>query len=168
MSPGGSLFLIMTDQKPTQIVWRQQDHDDLGDQATRDPKSYTCAFCKRGFSNAQALGGHMNIHRKDRAKLKEAADHDYHFQTLLSLDISNNNSSSTSSSSPPPPSKIVTNNDDQPRMQFVDDGGSGEVQYLDLELRLGPEPPPQVQPPLPAPCDQTSSSSSSPTTRRFM
>ncbi|CAK7327995.1 unnamed protein product [Dovyalis caffra] len=30
-------------------------------------RSYECSFCKRGFTNAQALGGHMNIHRKDRA-----------------------------------------------------------------------------------------------------
>ncbi|XP_062188818.1 probable transcriptional regulator RABBIT EARS [Phragmites australis] len=28
---------------------------------------YECSFCKRGFTNAQALGGHMNIHRKDRS-----------------------------------------------------------------------------------------------------
>ncbi|KAL4310200.1 hypothetical protein GQ457_01G052740 [Hibiscus cannabinus] len=31
-------------------------------------RSYECLFCKRGFTTAQALGGHMNIHRKDRAK----------------------------------------------------------------------------------------------------
>ncbi|XP_052170029.1 transcriptional regulator SUPERMAN-like [Diospyros lotus] len=31
-------------------------------------RSYECVFCKRGFSTAQALGGHMNIHRRDRAK----------------------------------------------------------------------------------------------------
>ncbi|KAK7393434.1 hypothetical protein VNO78_21990 [Psophocarpus tetragonolobus] len=30
-------------------------------------RSYECVFCKRGFTTAQALGGHMNIHRKDRA-----------------------------------------------------------------------------------------------------
>ncbi|KAI4322111.1 hypothetical protein L6164_021831 [Bauhinia variegata] len=35
-------------------------------------RSYECTFCKRGFSNAQALGGHMNIHRKDKAKLKQS------------------------------------------------------------------------------------------------
>ncbi|KAI4963123.1 hypothetical protein ZWY2020_058225 [Hordeum vulgare] len=29
---------------------------------------YGCVFCKRGFTTAQALGGHMNIHRRDRAK----------------------------------------------------------------------------------------------------
>ncbi|XP_022865845.1 probable transcriptional regulator RABBIT EARS [Olea europaea var. sylvestris] len=34
-------------------------------------RSYDCAFCKRGFTNAQALGGHMNIHRKEKAKNKK-------------------------------------------------------------------------------------------------
>lgn len=34
---------------------------------------YECIFCKRGFTNAQALGGHMNIHRKDKAKTKQKA-----------------------------------------------------------------------------------------------
>ncbi|KAL6619946.1 hypothetical protein ACP70R_032035 [Stipagrostis hirtigluma subsp. patula] len=29
---------------------------------------YECVFCKRGFTTAQALGGHMNIHRRDRGK----------------------------------------------------------------------------------------------------
>jgi hypothetical protein len=29
---------------------------------------YECVFCKRGFTTAQALGGYMNIHRRDRAK----------------------------------------------------------------------------------------------------
>lgn len=30
------------------------------------PRSYTCSFCRREFRSAQALGGHMNVHRKDR------------------------------------------------------------------------------------------------------
>lgn len=34
-------------------------------------RSYECIFCKRGFTNAQALGGHMNIHRSDRARGKQ-------------------------------------------------------------------------------------------------
>ncbi|KAG2245857.1 hypothetical protein Bca4012_069095 [Brassica carinata] len=34
-------------------------------------RSYLCSFCVRGFSNAQALGGHMNIHRRDRANLRQ-------------------------------------------------------------------------------------------------
>ncbi|XP_047159457.1 transcriptional regulator SUPERMAN-like [Vigna umbellata] len=37
-------------------------HDLLG-----TARSYECIFCKRGFTTAQALGGHMNIHRKQRA-----------------------------------------------------------------------------------------------------
>ncbi|PIN04044.1 hypothetical protein CDL12_23428 [Handroanthus impetiginosus] len=34
-------------------------------------RSYECGFCKRGFNTAQALGGHMNIHRRDRARNKD-------------------------------------------------------------------------------------------------
>ncbi|XWS08831.1 hypothetical protein CRYUN_Cryun40dG0034000 [Craigia yunnanensis] len=42
-----------------------------GETAATTKRSYECTFCKRGFTNAQALGGHMNIHRKDRAKAKQ-------------------------------------------------------------------------------------------------
>ncbi|CAM0949002.1 unnamed protein product [Alopecurus aequalis] len=34
--------------------------------ARRAQEHHECSFCKRGFTNAQALGGHMNIHRKER------------------------------------------------------------------------------------------------------
>ncbi|KAL0303765.1 UNVERIFIED_CONTAM: Zinc finger protein 10 [Sesamum radiatum] len=37
------------------------------------PRSYTCSFCRREFRSAQALGGHMNVHRRDRAKLKQSS-----------------------------------------------------------------------------------------------
>nr|GMD72036.1 transcriptional regulator SUPERMAN [Ipomoea batatas] len=37
-------------------------------------RSYECTFCKRGFTNAQALGGHMNIHRKDKLKAKQKSN----------------------------------------------------------------------------------------------
>ncbi|KAK9059011.1 hypothetical protein SSX86_021630 [Deinandra increscens subsp. villosa] len=45
----------------------------LSPNSTKDGlgRSYECNFCKRGFTNAQALGGHMNIHRKDKAKAKQ-------------------------------------------------------------------------------------------------
>lgn len=36
------------------------------------PRSYSCHFCKREFRSAQALGGHMNVHRRDRARLKQS------------------------------------------------------------------------------------------------
>ncbi|XP_074315722.1 uncharacterized protein LOC141651931 [Silene latifolia] len=41
--------------------------------ATWPPRSYTCSFCKRDFRSAQALGGHMNVHRRDRAHLHHQA-----------------------------------------------------------------------------------------------
>lgn len=48
------------------------------------PRSYSCNFCKREFRSAQALGGHMNIHRRDRARLKQNHDQeslfDHHHQ----------------------------------------------------------------------------------------
>ena len=31
------------------------------------PRSYSCSFCQREFRTAQALGGHMNVHRRERA-----------------------------------------------------------------------------------------------------
>lgn len=37
---------------------------------TWPPRSYTCSFCRREFRSAQALGGHMNVHRRDRARLR--------------------------------------------------------------------------------------------------
>ncbi|OVA02457.1 zinc finger protein [Macleaya cordata] len=36
------------------------------------PRPYTCSFCKREFRSAQALGGHMNVHRRDRARLRQS------------------------------------------------------------------------------------------------
>ncbi|KAF8396816.1 hypothetical protein HHK36_018449 [Tetracentron sinense] len=48
------------------------------------PRSYPCSFCRREFRSAQALGGHMNVHRRDRARLKQSPSlhneilHQYH------------------------------------------------------------------------------------------
>lgn len=54
-------------EKFDQIKWTSEDQISGSGQA----KSYACTFCKRGFSNAQALGGHMNIHRRDRARIRQ-------------------------------------------------------------------------------------------------
>ncbi|KAF8027216.1 hypothetical protein BT93_E0200 [Corymbia citriodora subsp. variegata] len=40
--------------------------------ATWPPRSYSCTFCRREFRSAQALGGHMNVHRRDRARLHQS------------------------------------------------------------------------------------------------
>ncbi|CAA3023383.1 transcriptional regulator TAC1-like [Olea europaea subsp. europaea] len=42
-------------------------------QGEKPDRSYECIFCKKTLSNAQVLGGHMNIHRKDKAKLKQSS-----------------------------------------------------------------------------------------------
>lgn len=33
-------------------------------------RNYRCSFCNKEFKSAQALGGHMNVHRRDRARLR--------------------------------------------------------------------------------------------------
>lgn len=53
------------------VKWSTTSDDQSGSSQTR---SYTCTFCKRGFSNAQALGGHMNIHRRDRARIRQFSE----------------------------------------------------------------------------------------------
>lgn len=40
------------------------------------PRLYTCSFCHREFRSAQALGGHMNVHRRDRALLRHSSPWD--------------------------------------------------------------------------------------------
>ncbi|KAI3813269.1 hypothetical protein L1987_17989 [Smallanthus sonchifolius] len=35
------------------------------------PRSYSCSFFRREFRSAQGLGGHMNVQRRERAKLKQ-------------------------------------------------------------------------------------------------
>ncbi|XP_074574048.1 uncharacterized protein LOC141830536 [Curcuma longa] len=58
------------EEKEKPIVW-----DWAGGRATDaydsnwPPRSYACTFCRREFKSAQALGGHMNSHRRDRALL---------------------------------------------------------------------------------------------------
>lgn len=49
------------------------DETDRSDDMVTVARSYGCVFCKRGFTTAQALGGHMNIHRKDRAKTRPSS-----------------------------------------------------------------------------------------------
>lgn len=63
--------------------------------ATWPPRCYTCTFCRREFRSAQALGGHMNVHRRDRAKL--------HQSPMVVSDPS------SSSASPPLPPLVISN-----------------------------------------------------------
>ncbi|KAL2530784.1 transcriptional regulator SUPERMAN-like [Forsythia ovata] len=60
-----------SDTNSSQESDHQKDQKINDDDNTGVGRSYECNFCKRGFTNAQALGGHMNIHRKDKAKAKQ-------------------------------------------------------------------------------------------------
>ncbi|PSS34951.1 Transcriptional regulator like [Actinidia chinensis var. chinensis] len=112
--------------KSDQIVWDSDDHH----QVLGHVRSYSCTFCKRGFSNAQALGGHMNIHRKDRAKLKES----YGDQTLIPKNFGDENSSQLESSDQeksctPKRPGIFSKEDD---VEDRGDIGVGKIKQLDL------------------------------------
>ncbi|CAI9107675.1 OLC1v1007088C1 [Oldenlandia corymbosa var. corymbosa] len=73
-------------QEVVDLDQEDQDNNSLG-----VGRSYECVFCKRGFNTAQALGGHMNIHRKDRARNKPSSS--------SSLDLVLNSSNDIISSS---------------------------------------------------------------------
>ncbi|CAN4093335.1 unnamed protein product [Withania somnifera] len=148
------------------------DHQEVGQQPKHEDgvgRSYECVFCKRGFNTAQALGGHMNIHRKDRIRISRpsqnqnqnqnnepyyaAAGH-LNYRTYLPAH------SSTSTISPflmngPDSGSEDHNNTRQCLDLFADDWrmslslqfgvetmekNEGTEDDLDLELRLGHDP----------------------------
>ncbi|CAN0909557.1 Zinc finger protein 10 [Linum grandiflorum] len=94
------------------------------------PRSYSCTFCRREFRSAQALGGHMNVHRRDRARLK------LHQQEDDADDNNNNNNN-------PPPVDATTGDNSSPRVSSSStttaEGGSAEnnvVKYSWPDLAL--------------------------------
>ncbi|XP_023542190.1 zinc finger protein 10-like [Cucurbita pepo subsp. pepo] len=51
------------------------------------PRSYSCNFCMRQFRSAQALGGHMNVHRRDRARLQNNPNRSFLIKPTPTLDL---------------------------------------------------------------------------------
>ncbi|WOL07424.1 transcriptional regulator SUPERMAN-like [Canna indica] len=78
------------------------------------PRSYSCSFCKREFKSAQALGGHMNVHRRDKARLRH--------------------------SPPPPPLPCDLNLNPNPNPTLLGVGKAGPP--LIPNLNMPPPPPP--------------------------
>lgn len=93
------------------------------------PRSYSCSFCRRDFRSAQALGGHMNVHRRDRARLKqspnpEVVPHQNHaLNACTSLD-------------PPYPSQMCTFLFTNPNPHFSDPGP-----FASRVIRVSSPPP---------------------------
>ncbi|KAI3967474.1 hypothetical protein MKX01_012284 [Papaver californicum] len=74
--------------------------ESLGSKFSWPPRPYTCSFCKREFRSAQALGGHMNVHRRDRARLNQSIPWDINqYQQQHANFISPNNPNFRPSSS---------------------------------------------------------------------
>ncbi|KAF1868436.1 hypothetical protein Lal_00008243 [Lupinus albus] len=145
-------FNLQNSDKSEHTRWVSNDQGGVG-----QVRSFTCAFCKRGFSNAQALGGHMNIHRRDRAKLRQSCE-----ENIISLDMKKTNDHDEVLH------QLIKDHDDHGALQrgkeievplfFGRQSSSNEIRAnsvvmeiieekksdLDLELRLGPQP--QVTP----------------------
>ncbi|KAJ8749512.1 hypothetical protein K2173_025707 [Erythroxylum novogranatense] len=69
-----SCTMMSTEKVEDKREWECDNLTLQGDQSTElswPQRSYVCSFCKRAFNSAQALGGHMNVHRRDRARLRQ-------------------------------------------------------------------------------------------------
>lgn len=72
------------------------------------PKNYNCSFCQREFRSAQALGGHMNVHRRDRARLRMLPPPLRQYRNPNPIpSFATSSSSSSSSLSSPPSNKLL-------------------------------------------------------------
>ncbi|KAL5215076.1 hypothetical protein ABZP36_004228 [Zizania latifolia] len=129
----------------------------------RSSSSYTCGYCRREFRSAQALGGHMNVHRRERARLRQCPNNPSP-ACLTRAPLPNLNFSPPP---PPPPPQYYFPGADRPAIVYsffsstttttsaattaleVDhvevelgvgvcsNGAGGMEDDLDLELRLG-------------------------------
>ncbi|KAF8394308.1 hypothetical protein HHK36_020515 [Tetracentron sinense] len=102
---------ILRDKDKATDSWDCNRHSFGGDYPggySWPPRSYRCSFCKREFRSAQALGGHMNVHRRDRARLRQSPPWDGQCLNLNldpnpnpNLNVSSPSSSSLSAMIPP-------------------------------------------------------------------
>nr|XP_043609559.1 transcriptional regulator TAC1-like [Erigeron canadensis] len=145
-------------KKPAESTTRASDQDlaictsinniDDFEQESSRPSAYTCTFCKRGFSNAQALGGHMNVHRKDRAaRLQDQTTKgstDPKDQHVRPADESSQSSSSDDAGIIPkrPWSSFTEEEEDSPESQRKKDHGAANFKKPSLQLSLRIEPSP--------------------------
>ncbi|KAJ9543543.1 hypothetical protein OSB04_023250 [Centaurea solstitialis] len=54
------------------LLFDHKDYDNIYgyDEISWRQRNFMCNFCKKEYKSAQALGGHMNVHRRDRARLR--------------------------------------------------------------------------------------------------
>ncbi|KAJ8465957.1 hypothetical protein OPV22_028509 [Ensete ventricosum] len=64
------------EKRPTEPSNDEMDSSEPVKENPGAGRFYDCMFCRRGFTTAQALGGHMNIHRRDRARTRVSGKKD--------------------------------------------------------------------------------------------
>ncbi|KAI3668042.1 hypothetical protein L6452_43115 [Arctium lappa] len=62
------------------LIFDHKDYNNVYDEVSWRQRNFMCNFCKKEYKSAQALGGHMNVHRRDRARLRlsSPSHHDHH------------------------------------------------------------------------------------------
>lgn len=119
----------------TTPCWDQEKAfaDDVA--AVWPPRSYSCNFCMRQFRSAQALGGHMNVHRRDRAKLQNHPNRPFFIKPSPTFDLLPHHFSPKNNTSPlyNPPFSLK-----KPKLSSSPSSSSSnsELLHLDLELKL--------------------------------
>ncbi|EFH52486.1 zinc finger family protein [Arabidopsis lyrata subsp. lyrata] len=115
-------------------------------------RPYICEFCERGFSNAQALGGHMNIHRKDRAKLRQANLKEEDSEEAICTTSRNRfeqelielpffvDTVGPRRKEEDDRSKNCSGDEEEKKMRILQNALSQSAEVIDLELRLGLDP----------------------------
>jgi hypothetical protein len=114
------------------------------------PRSYSCNFCQREFRSAQALGGHMNVHRRDRALLRlgSSPDDGPDEQPKQQGPFFNRAASNPSTTAPPPPpSYLASITKESKNKLFMTMRIEAEDECDDVELRMMKRR--RLDPPLP-------------------